>query len=93
MTPADFERLRSWAVDIAATLLPGRKFRDEGDERRFIGEGGLSINRKNGAWFHHAAGTGSLSTAALVAHIKKCRKADAERWAEAWLGSPRSRRM
>jgi hypothetical protein len=54
ISPAEFERLRTWAADIAATLLPGVKFRDEHKDRRFIGQGGFSVNRGDGAWYSHA---------------------------------------
>ena len=36
LSASDFERLRSWALEIAATLLPGVKTRDEGQERRWL---------------------------------------------------------
>jgi hypothetical protein len=87
ISPAEFERLRSWALDIAPTLLPGVMTRDEGPERRFLGLGGLTINRRNGAWFSHSVGHGGYSTVALIELLGHYTRPDAEAWASAWLNA------
>ena len=67
--------------------LPGRRHRDEGDERKFRGTGGLTINRKSGAWYSHSAGTGGHSIIALIEFVKRCTSEEAIAWARAWLTS------
>ena len=67
LTPADDERARTWHLEIAAALLSDPKHRDEGTERRFVGHGGLTINKGSGAWYSHSAGKGGYSTVSLVA--------------------------
>ena len=88
MTPSEFERLRSWMPEIAVALFPsGTKFTDEGDERRFLGQGGFSINRRRGLWYSFNGGKGGRSATSLIAFIKGCGEAEAVEWANAWLGS------
>src|SRR5271165_1507430 len=86
LSAAEEERLRSWAIEIVEMLIPGVKWRDEGSERRAVGQGGLSIN-KTGAWYHHAAGKGGWSGISLIEHLAGCSRADAEERAKAWLST------
>ena len=70
LSAADFERLRTWSLDIAATLLPpGTRWSDQGDERVFDGTGGLSINRRSGLWYSHSQGRGGASPIGLIWHL------------------------
>src|SRR6516165_4900074 len=85
MTSADEERLRSWAVEIASTLLPDLKSRDEGNERRFLGRGGFTVNRRTGAWYSHTASKGSYSPIRLIEFLAGYGTAEAVKWATAWL--------
>jgi hypothetical protein len=88
LSAADFERARSWAIDIAETLLPKARYRDEGSKRRYLGQGGLTVNRRSGAWYSHSAGRGGYSAVALVAFVKQCSAEEAAVWVRAWLAAP-----
>jgi len=87
LSPADFERARTWHLEIAATLLADPKHRDEGNERRFLGHGGFTVNKGSGAWFAHSAGRGGYSTTGLVAHLTQCAVEEAIVWVTAWLAA------
>jgi Toprim domain len=87
LSAADFERARSWAITIVETLLPDARYRDEGDDRRFLGRGGLLINKRTGAWYSHSAHRGSYSPLALVAFLKPCSDAEATVWIKAFLAA------
>ena len=87
LAPKEFERLRTWALDIASTLLPGVGTRDEGPERRWLGQGGFTINRRTGGWYSHAAGRGGYSALAVIEFLGNYNREDAIRWALAWLDS------
>src|SRR5215471_5603553 len=87
LSAADFERLRSWMITIAETLLPGIRTRDEGIERRFLGQGGFTVNRRTGAWYSHSAGRGGFSAPAMIEFLGNYTQADAIQWALAWLDS------
>jgi hypothetical protein len=80
-------RLRSWAAEIAETLLPPgvRKWID-GHDVRFAG--GLAIHRRKGCWWDYAVGIGGWSTVKQIAHQKHCDVHEADIWAKAWLVSP-----
>jgi hypothetical protein len=84
---SDFERLRSWALEITATLLPNVKTRDEGKERRWLGKGGFTINLRTGAWYSHTDKLGSYSAVALIKFLCKCSLDEATQWAAAWLAA------
>jgi hypothetical protein len=86
LTPADYERLGTWTTAIAAALLPGVAWRDEGDERRFVGQGGLLVNRRTGHWYSVSTrhGGGCLT---LIEFLRKGNRADALRFAEEWLAA------
>jgi hypothetical protein len=81
------ERLRSWALAIASTLMPGANTRDEGPERRWLGQGGFTINRKTGAWYSHSTGRGGFSALAMIEFLGNYSREDAIQWALAWLDS------
>jgi len=87
MLPAEYERLRTFALDIAAALLPNGRWRDEGPERRFLGQGGLFVNRRSGAWYSNAAGKGGYCPIRLIEFLRNCSRTDAEQWARAWLAN------
>jgi Protein of unknown function (DUF3631)/Toprim domain len=87
ITAAEFERSRTWILEIAAAVLPGTAWQDVGEERAFASTGGLSINRRNGLWFCHAAGRGGCSPIELVRFVKDWSMADASAWVLAFLGS------
>jgi putative DNA primase/helicase len=88
MTPADFERLRSWTLEIAAELLPaGTKHRDEGAERKFLCQGGLHINRPTGAWYSHAASKGGRSPIGLIVFLAGLDDTGALAWGAKFLGT------
>jgi len=87
LSAADAERLRTWALEIVDTLLPETRHRDEGDARKYLGIGGLSINKRSGAWFSHSAGKGGYSTVGLMAFVKAWEYAEAIAWARVWLAS------
>jgi hypothetical protein len=84
---ASFERLRTWSVDIVAVLLPDVRYRDEGDERKFLGQSGLSINRRTGAWYSFGGNKGGYSAIGLICFLKQCGGDEAIAWARAWLES------
>ena len=86
LSAADYERARSWALDIAETLLDVQ-YRDEGDDRRFLTQGGLVVNRKSGAWYSHSAGRGGYSALALVMFLKRCSADEAVAWITAFLSA------
>jgi putative DNA primase/helicase len=85
VSPAEFERLRSWTLEIAAELLPSVKWRDEDDERRFLGQGGFSVNRPTGAWFSQAASKGGRSPISLIMFLAGLDYAATLAWAENFL--------
>jgi hypothetical protein len=87
LSAAEAERLRTWSISIASTLLPGVGTRDEGPERRYLGQGGLVINKRTGAWYSHAAGRGGYSALALIAFLSGYNAEDVVAWARAWLDS------
>jgi DNA polymerase I-like protein with 3'-5' exonuclease and polymerase domains len=87
ISPAEFERLNSWRFEIAAALFPaGTRTRDEGDERKFSGQG-FSINRKTGAWFSFTAGKGGQSAIRMIAFLGNYSQDDALRWGAAFLAA------
>ena len=65
MNAADEERLNTWTCEIVDAIVEGVQWRQEGDERRVLGQGGLSVNTRTGAWYHHSAGKGGWSAIAL----------------------------
>src|SRR3954454_4911473 len=85
MTPAGYERLQTWACEIVEVLVEGVKWRQEGDERHAIGQGGLSINTRLGYWHSHSASKGGKTPISLVELLKGCSTAEARKWCEAWL--------
>jgi hypothetical protein len=87
LSAADFERARTWMLDIAETLLPGVRCRDEGGERRYLGQGGLIVNRRSGVWYSHAAKRGGHSAVALVKFLKQSGAEEAAVWVRAWLAT------
>jgi hypothetical protein len=88
LTPEDGERLRSWSIEIAASLLPDSAQRDEGHDRRFGDTGGLVIDKSRGCWWSYAAGRGGWSTIKLISLLKDgWSAAEVEKWALAWLAN------
>jgi putative DNA primase/helicase len=88
LSAADDVRLRTWSVEIAEALLPPDAQRhDRGGDWRFSHTGGLSIAKRSGAWFSHAARVGGYSTVRLIELLRACDRAEAEQWAAAWLAS------
>jgi putative DNA primase/helicase len=90
MNTADDLRLRTWAIDIALTLLPeGTTQSTEGHNTRFhgAGAGGLSIVTATGLWWVHSLSRGGESAVGLIQHLKGCSHTEAVEWAEAWLAS------
>jgi putative DNA primase/helicase len=88
LSAADDVRLRTWSVEIAEALLPTDAQRHiRGGDWRFSHTGGLSIAKRSGAWFSHAAGVGGYSTVRLIELLRTCDRAEAEQWAAAWLAS------
>lgn len=85
LSATDAARLRSWALDIAAALLPGATWQDDGTDRRADRSGGFAVHRTRGCWFHHASGRGSYDTIGLIEHLKSCSRADATAWAIQFL--------
>jgi hypothetical protein len=86
ITPQEAVRLRTWAIDIATTLLPEAPQRDEGHDRRFGDAGGLAIDTRRGCWYSYAAGRGGWSTLDLIRILNpnySC--TDVEQWALSWL--------
>src|SRR3954452_20821882 len=83
----DSGRLRSWAIEIAETILPQSRREDLGADWRLTGAGGLAICKRNGAWFLHSAGIGSFDPVRLIAQLKGCSRGEAMAWGAAWLQS------
>jgi hypothetical protein len=85
LTPTDLERLRSWPVEIASTLLPeGNSHHVEGRETVFTKSGGLHIH-DDGRWYIFALRCGHWNTVPLIERLKGCSRDEAEQWAAAWL--------
>ena len=88
LSAADQSRLRTWVSEIAAALLPPEAQReDRGADWRFTKSGGLSVCKRNAAWYQHAAGRGGYSPIPLIALLRQCSDAEAREWAVAWLAS------
>jgi hypothetical protein len=77
-------RLRTWAVEIAQTLL-GDSGVNRGHDRRFKDRGGFVVDRRDGKWFCHAEDRGGQSAIAMIAFLRGCSSQDAEQWGAAWL--------
>ena len=87
MTPTDLERLSTWTVEVIEALVEGVRWRQEGDERRALNHGGLTINERKGCWYSHSAGKGGVSVLPLIRLLKSCSQAEATDWGKAWLHS------
>jgi len=85
MTPAELERLNSWAVEIVEALVEHVKWRQEGEERRALNCGGLTLNLRKGCWYSHAASKGGVSVLPLIRLLKGCSHKEAMAWGQAWL--------
>jgi hypothetical protein len=48
LSATEYERARTWLLIIVEVLLSDARYRDEGDERRYLAHGGLLVNRKSG---------------------------------------------
>ena len=58
LSAGDFERAKSWLPEIAEALLPaGTRWQVEGSRRRYLGQGGLFIDLRSGAWWSFAKRT------------------------------------
>jgi hypothetical protein len=80
-----FERLASWLIEIAVAFFPaGTRTRDEGDERKFSGQG-FSINKRSGAWYSFTAGKGGKSPLRMIEFLGGYTRQDAEKWALGFL--------
>ena len=78
-------RLRTLAIEIVETLIDHPQFCDEGPDRRFLGHGGLLVNRSNGAWHSYTLNKSGWSTVTLIILLRECDHAEAVAWALAWL--------
>ena len=79
------ERLRTWAVPVAETLL-GEAPRIEGGEAKFGNGAGLSINRQTGWWYSFTAVRGGHSTLGLIRALRPTFSPDELiTWAAAFL--------
>jgi hypothetical protein len=87
MNAADEERLNTWICEIVDAIVEGVQWRQEGDERRALGQGGLSVNTRTCAWYHHSAGKGGWSAISLIKLLKGCDYMEASAWGDAWLKS------
>src|SRR5262249_39972144 len=67
--------------------IEGVAWRQEGDERRAVGQSGLTINARKGCWYAHAAGKGGVSVLPLIQLLKSCSRAEAMTWGKSWLRS------
>jgi hypothetical protein len=85
MNAADEERLNTWISEIVEAIVEGIQWRQEGDERRALGQGGLSVNTRAGAWYHHSAGKGGWSAISLIQLLKGCAYKEASAWGDTWL--------
>ena len=82
LTTSEVARLRTFAIEIAASLLRDAPRRDEGYDRRFGDAGGLVIDQRRGCWWSYSAGRGGWSTVDLIALIKNdWSRNDVEQWA------------
>ena len=85
MTPTDSEPLNSWIVKIMETLIENTTWRSEGDELRDVGDGGLCINTRTGAWYSHSEGKGGYTALSLIALLKNRNNREATARGAAWL--------
>lgn len=84
LTAQDDERLRTWLVEIAETILDGVQWQQEGDEFRAKGHGGLTINVAKRCWYLHSEGKGGISAIHLIEQLKRCSASEALAWAKSW---------
>ena len=70
MITVDFERARTWFVEIAAALVPDPHWVIDGNEHKLLGTSGLSINTQKGAWHIHGTGRGGYSPIGLVQALR-----------------------
>ena len=84
LSPADYERLQSWTVEIACALLPDVAPSVEGNDLRFNGHGGLVVHRHRGCWYSYAEGRGG-SVLELICLLRGYSRTEAIEWAAAWL--------
>jgi hypothetical protein len=84
LSAADYERLQSWAVEIACTLLPGVASSVEGNDLRLNGHGGLVVHRHRGCWYSYSEGRGG-SALELISLLGGYSRKEAIEWAAAWL--------
>ena len=87
LTPAEFERAKTWLSVIAETLLVDPEWVQEGDERKYNTTGGLHINMAGKGWFDHSADDGGYSAVHLVMHLKECGYLPAIQWLVSFLAS------
>jgi putative DNA primase/helicase len=87
MTAGEEERLRSWIAEIIEALIEGVRWRQEGDEKRALNQGGLTINVRSGCWYNHSTGEGGWSALSLIEFLNRDGRAEAESWAAAWLNN------
>jgi hypothetical protein len=85
LSAAEYERARTWLLDIAETVLADTHYRDEGAERRFTARGGLVINKRSGAWCSHSAQRGGYSPITFIVFLKQCSADEAGVWLKAFL--------
>jgi putative DNA primase/helicase len=85
LTAAEYERARTWLLELARVLTDGR-YRDEGHNRRFLGQGGLVVHRRTGAWYSHSSSKrGGYSPILLIAFLRSCTNDEAAAWLKAFL--------
>ncbi len=87
MDAAGEERLGSWICEVIETLVETVNWREEGFERRALGQGGLTVNTRSGAWYQHGAGKGGYRVLPLIQLLKGCTYRAAVEWGDAWLRS------
>ncbi len=87
LTPAEFERAKTWLSVIAEALLVDPEWVQEGDERKYNTTGGLHINMAGKGWFDHSADDGGYSAVHLVMHLKSCGYLQAIQWLVLFLAS------
>jgi Protein of unknown function (DUF3631)/Toprim domain len=80
------ERLRTWAIPVAETLL-GESPRIQGGEAKFGNGTGLSITQTTGRWYSFTAHRGGWSTLGLIDFLRPAPRAERIAWATAFLSA------
>ena len=88
LSPADYERARTWLSTIAEALLVDPEWDENANgERKYRGSAGLSINVPTAVWYDFGQKFGGINAIRLIIHLKKCPYDDAVAWLRVFLAA------